>query len=34
MPMKEHDRSSVLSIRLPDELIQRVDRSLDWRDSH
>jgi Arc/MetJ-type ribon-helix-helix transcriptional regulator len=30
MPAKEHDRSSVLSLRLPDELIQRLDRYLDW----
>jgi hypothetical protein len=30
MPTKEHDRSSVLSLRLPDELIQRLDRYLDW----
>jgi hypothetical protein len=30
MPTKEHDRSRVLSLRLPDELIQRLDRYLDW----
>lgn len=34
MPTKEHDRSSVLSIRLPDEIIQRLDRYLDWRETH
>lgn len=33
MPTKEHDRSSVLSIRLPDEIVQRLDRYLDWRDT-
>jgi len=30
MPSKEQESSSILSIRLPDELIQRLDRSLDW----
>lgn len=30
MPTKEHDCSSVLSLRLPDALIQRLDRYLDW----
>lgn len=30
MPTKGHDRSSVLSVRLPDDLIQRLDRYLDW----
>ena len=34
MPSQEHDRSSVLSVRLPDELIQRLDRYLDWRELH
>lgn len=34
MPSQEHDHSSVLSIRLPDDLIQRLDRYLDWRDLH
>ena len=33
MPTQEHDRSSILSIRLPDELIQRLDRYLDWRET-
>ena len=32
MPTKEHDRSSVVSARLPDELLQRLDRYLDWCD--
>jgi Arc/MetJ-type ribon-helix-helix transcriptional regulator len=30
MPTKEHDRSSVISVRLPDDLLQRLDRYLDW----
>jgi len=30
MPSKEQESASSLSIRLPDELIQRLDRSLDW----
>jgi Arc/MetJ-type ribon-helix-helix transcriptional regulator len=30
MPTKEHARSSVVSARLPDELLQRLDRYLDW----
>jgi hypothetical protein len=30
MPSKEQERSSLLSSRLPDELIQRLDRSLAW----
>jgi len=30
MPSKEQESSSILSIRLPDELIQRLDRYLDW----
>jgi hypothetical protein len=33
MPTQEHDRSSVLSIRLPDELIGRLDRYLDWNET-
>lgn len=33
MPTQEHDRSSVLSIRLPDDLIQRLDRYLDWNEA-
>ena len=30
MPSKEHDSSSVVSLRLPDGLLERLDRSLDW----
>jgi Arc/MetJ-type ribon-helix-helix transcriptional regulator len=30
MPRKEQESSSILSVRLPDELIQRLDRYLDW----
>jgi predicted DNA-binding protein len=30
MPSREHESSSILSVRLPDELMQRLDRSLDW----
>jgi hypothetical protein len=30
MPSREQEHSSILSIRLPDELIQRLDRYLDW----
>lgn len=30
MPSKEQESSSILSIRLPEELIQRLDRYLDW----
>jgi len=30
MPSKEQESSSILSLRLPDELIQRLDRYLDW----
>ena len=33
MPRKEQESSRILSIRLPDELIQRLDRSLDWRET-
>lgn len=33
MPTQEHDRSSILSIRLPDELIGRLDRYLDWNEA-
>jgi predicted DNA-binding protein len=31
MPPKAQDDSRIVSVRLPDELIQRLDRSLDWR---
>jgi hypothetical protein len=30
MPSTEQESSSILSIRLPEELIQRLDRYLDW----
>jgi len=30
MPRKEPDDSRVVSVRLPDALLQRLDRSLDW----
>ena len=30
MPSKEHDRSSIISLRLPDTLLERIDRYLDW----
>ena len=31
MPTTEQGHSRIVSVRLPDELIQRLDRSLDWR---
>ena len=34
MPRKEPDDSRVISVRLPDTLLQRLDRSLDWCASH
>jgi Arc/MetJ-type ribon-helix-helix transcriptional regulator len=34
MPSKEHERSSVVSIRLPDPLLERLDRYLDWMEVH
>ena len=34
MPSKEHDRSSVVSVRLPDALLERLDRYLDWIEIH
>jgi hypothetical protein len=34
MPRKEPDASRVVSVRLPDDLLQRLDRSLDWRAPH
>jgi len=30
MPSREQESSSILSVRLPDELMQRLDRYLDW----
>ncbi|MFQ5617044.1 MAG: hypothetical protein ACE5FM_09870 [Methyloligellaceae bacterium] len=34
MPSKEHDGSSVVSLRLPDTLLARLDRCLDWFETH
>src|SRR6266566_3473907 len=34
MSRKEPDDSRIVSVRLPDDLIQRLDRSLDWRATH
>ena len=34
MPDKKPDDSQIVSVRLPRELIQRLDRYLDWRDRH
>src|SRR5688500_4493506 len=34
MPSKEHDGSSVVSLRLPDALLEHLDRYLDWMESH
>jgi len=34
MPSKEHDTSSVVSLRLPDALLERLDRYLDWTVVH
>jgi hypothetical protein len=33
MPSKEQDRSRIVSVRLPDALIRRLDRYLDWRET-
>ncbi len=33
MPSKEHDHSSVVSLRLPDALLERLHRYLDWMES-
>lgn len=33
MPSKEHDDSSIISLRLPDRLLARLDRYLDWRET-
>jgi Arc/MetJ-type ribon-helix-helix transcriptional regulator len=30
MPSKEHDGSSIVTLRLPDDLLERLDRYLDW----
>jgi hypothetical protein len=34
MPSKEHHGSSVVSLRLPDPLLDRLDRYLDWMETH
>ena len=34
MPRKAPDASRVVSVRLPDDLLQRLDRSLDWSAPH
>ena len=34
MPRQEPDASRVVSVRLPDALLQRLDRSLDWSAPH
>jgi Arc/MetJ-type ribon-helix-helix transcriptional regulator len=34
MPSKEHDGSSIVTLRLPDDLLERLDRYLDWMASH
>jgi len=34
MPSKEHGGSSVVSLRLPDTLLERLDRYCDWMERH
>jgi hypothetical protein len=34
MPHKESDDSHVISVRLPNPLVQRLDRVLDWQTTH
>lgn len=34
MPSKEHGGSSVVSLRLPDRLLERLDRYCDWMERH
>jgi hypothetical protein len=34
MPSKEHNTSSVVSLRLSDALLERLDRYLDWMEVH
>jgi hypothetical protein len=34
MPNQELESSRVVSVRLPDDLIQRLDRYLDWSDTY
>ncbi len=33
MPSKEHDSSRIVSLRLPDGLLERLDRYLDWMET-
>ncbi len=33
MPRRAQDASQIVSVRLPDELMQRLDRYLDWRET-
>jgi hypothetical protein len=33
MPSKEHDHSSIVSLRLPDGLLARLERYLDWMET-
>src|SRR5204863_3452158 len=33
MPRRAQDTSQIVSVRLPDELLQRLDRYLDWRET-
>jgi Arc/MetJ-type ribon-helix-helix transcriptional regulator len=34
MPSKEHDGSSIVTLRLPDDLLERLDRYVDWMTMH
>jgi hypothetical protein len=34
MPSKEHDGSSIVTLRLPDDLLEHLDRYLDWMAMH
>ncbi len=34
MPTKAPDDSRIISVRLPDDVLQRLDRSLDWSATH
>jgi hypothetical protein len=34
MPSKEHHGSSIVSLRLPDTLLERLERYLDWLETH
>src|SRR4029434_8806048 len=33
MPSKEHEGSSIVSLRLSDDLLERLDRYLDWMET-